>query len=92
MVLLESYLRSFKVIQPSSYLNDPAIIKPKNNTFYFNVFVQLTDLNIILLLLLPYLSVMYSGGILHTQSHTLCTETLLHLIQSTSLLAVICLQ
>lgn len=45
MVLLQSYLRSFKVIQPSSYLNDPTIIKPKNNTFYMNDSIKMIDVN-----------------------------------------------
>lgn len=45
MVLLQSYLRSFKVIQPSSYLNYPTIIKPKNSTFYKNDFIKMIDIN-----------------------------------------------
>lgn len=49
MVLLQSYLRSLKVIQPSSYLNDPTIIKPKNSTFYMNDSIKMTDVNTCLL-------------------------------------------
>lgn len=45
VVLLQSYLRSFKIIQPSSYLNDPTIIKPKNSTFFMNDFIKMTDIN-----------------------------------------------
>lgn len=40
----------------------------------------------------PYLSVVYSGGVLHIQSHAPRTETLFHFIQSAALLAVVCLQ
>lgn len=49
MVLLQPYLRSFKVIQPSSYLNDPTIIKPINSTFYMKDFIKMTDINTCLL-------------------------------------------
>lgn len=40
----------------------------------------------------PDLPVMYSGGVLHIQSHSLITETLFQLGQSAALLAAVCLQ
>lgn len=40
----------------------------------------------------PDLPVMYSGGVLHIQSHSLSAETLFQLSQSAALLAAVCLQ
>lgn len=40
----------------------------------------------------PDLPVMYGGGVLHIQSHSLSTETLFQLGQSAALLAAVCLQ
>ncbi len=40
----------------------------------------------------PDLPVVNSGGVLQIQSHSLSTETLFQLSQSTALLAAICLQ
>lgn len=40
----------------------------------------------------PDLPVMYTGGVLQIQSHSMSTETLLQLGQSVGLLAAICLQ
>lgn len=52
-----------------------------------NDFIKMTDVNTCLVAAVPYLSVMYSGGVLHIQSHAPSTETLFHFIQSAALLA-----
>lgn len=92
MLRYDYYLRSFKVIQPSSYLNDPAIIKPKNSTFHHDFLrLNLNRMKHVFVAAVPYLSVMYSGGVLHIQSHAQSTETLFHFIQGVALLAVLSL-
>lgn len=52
MLRYDCYLRSFKVIQTSSYLNDPTIIKPKKSKFhddFFRINLNKIDLNMFLL-------------------------------------------
>lgn len=95
---MKSHLRSLEVIQPSSYLDDPTIVEPKNNEFWITAIAEshndsiLCWFEILHVPAVPDLPVMYGGGVLHIQSHSLSTETLFQLGQTAALLAAVCLQ
>lgn len=94
-ICFSPHLVPFEVIQPSSYLDDPTIVKPKSRLLwiillYFSIVWH--KILHVSLAAVPDLPVMYSGGVLHIQSDSLSTEALFHLSQSAALLAAIRLQ
>lgn len=95
LICLSAHLVPFEVIQPSSYLDDPTIVKPKSGLLwiillYFSIVWH--KILHVSLPAIPDLPVMYSGGVLHIQSDSLGTKTLFQLSQSAALLAAIRLQ